>query len=169
MEIEQILTFEVNSQLYGIDLLSLEEVLPILEVQVIPKSPGLLAGVINVRGKIIPVMDLRSELGQVSCDYINETKIILYKVDDDFIALIVDNILGIHKVPADSIDYFVNEKLKGNLSSGMVKLQCGKTIQLLKIYHFISEKQLKEIMHFAAKSDNQSLQEIKKNDNNKIK
>jgi purine-binding chemotaxis protein CheW len=55
----QVVTFEVKSQMYGADIFLLDEILPMMEFREIPKGPSFLEGLINLRGEMIPLVDLR--------------------------------------------------------------------------------------------------------------
>lgn len=93
------LTFTVSKERYGIDIVKVQEIIKIAHITFVPKCPSYLKGVINLRGKIIPVIDLRLKFGIEPIPYDDKTCIIVINmVENDTklaVGLIVDTVLEV--------------------------------------------------------------------------
>ena len=84
------LTFFVDEEQYGIDISKIKEIIAPINITYIPKTPDFVKGVINLRGSIIPVVDIRLKFGMTEKEMDVETAIIIYEVDKTSIGFIVD-------------------------------------------------------------------------------
>jgi len=100
---EKYLTFQLDNETYGIEL---ENVVEIIGMQPITKLPGLpdyVRGIINLRGKIIPVMDVRLRFNKNLVDYNERTCVIVININDLSTGLIVDNVSEVISIPKTEI------------------------------------------------------------------
>jgi len=74
------LTFKLAGEEYGLEILKVREIIGLMEITAVPRTPGFIRGVINLRGKVIPVVDLRTKFGMESREDTNETCIIVVDV-----------------------------------------------------------------------------------------
>ena len=102
-EAEKVLTFAVGEQIYGIEIPYVIEIIGIQHITELPNMPNSIKGIMNVRGKIIPVMDIRSRFGKEEIPYDDFTCIIIISVDDDSLGIIVDRVEEVINVTADDI------------------------------------------------------------------
>ena len=86
------LTFHLAQETYGMNILQVQEIIRLLKITIIPESPNFIKGVINLRGKIIPVMDVRLRFGIAAKNYDDRTCIIVVAVKDTEMGLIVDEV-----------------------------------------------------------------------------
>ncbi|MEM7098672.1 MAG: chemotaxis protein CheW [Pseudomonadota bacterium] len=104
---DQYLTFMLSGEEYGIDILRVQEIKGLESVTEIPNTPEYVLGVINLRGTVIPVVDLRLRFGLGSLEYNNLTVVIVVKVnagDKDYtIGLVVDTVSDVYNIETDSI------------------------------------------------------------------
>jgi purine-binding chemotaxis protein CheW len=102
------LTFILAEEEYGIGLLKIKEIIGVKNITMIPKSPAYVKGVINLRGKVIPVIDLRIKFGLVAREYMNRTCIIIVEMAKAarkvMIGIIVDSVSEILKIKAVEIE-----------------------------------------------------------------
>jgi len=77
---QKLLTFSLGSEGYGVSILKVKEIIGMMEITPVPRTPEFIKGVINLRGKIIPVMDLRTKFGMESQEYNERTCIIVAEV-----------------------------------------------------------------------------------------
>ncbi len=77
---ERFLTFHLAGEEYGIDIMKIQEIIGLVPITTVPTAPEYCRGVINLRGKIIPTIDLRTKLGMESCDDTERTCIIIVEV-----------------------------------------------------------------------------------------
>lgn len=74
------MSFGLGSEEYGLDILAVREIIGLIDITPLPRTPGYVKGVINLRGKIIPVIELRARFGMTSVAYNYETCIIVVEV-----------------------------------------------------------------------------------------
>ncbi len=133
------LTFALSEERYGVEILKVQEIIGVMHFTVIPKSPDYLKGVINLRGKVIPVVDLRLKFGMSSIPYNEKTCIIVVnaklKNRQMLIGVVVDtvlevmNFLGEHIQPAPEYGTGINS----NFLLGMGHTHEGHIIILIDI------------------------------------
>ncbi len=86
------LTFVLADEQYGLEILKVREILGMMPITPVPQTPVFVKGVINLRGKVIPVVDLRLKFGMPEADYTTETCVIVVEVNDLQIGIIVDTV-----------------------------------------------------------------------------
>ena len=122
---EHLVTFLLADEEYGLDVRVVQEIIRLAEITHVPRSPGFIKGVINLRGRIIPVVDLKRklELGEVEASRL--CRIVVVKLRDRLIGLLVDGASQVLKIPVSSIDAAPEEILDVNVSfiRGVAKLQ----------------------------------------------
>lgn len=90
--VNRFLTFFVDEEQYGIEISKIKEIIAPITITHIPKTPDFLKGVINLRGSIIPVVDIRLKFEMEAREMDEETAIIIYEVDKVSIGFIVDRV-----------------------------------------------------------------------------
>lgn len=103
-EVLQLVSFHVGPEEYAIDILCVQEIIRIVEITKVPKAPHYVEGVINLRGKVIPIVDLRSRFGLSPADRTKETRIIVVDVGRMIMGLIVDAVSEVLRVPLHLIE-----------------------------------------------------------------
>ncbi len=102
------LTFSLAEEEYGIGILKIKEIIGMLPITTVPQTPEFLKGVINLRGKVIPVIDLRLRFGMQAIDYNERTCIIVVEIKGSAstiqIGIVVDTVSEVLNVNADSIE-----------------------------------------------------------------
>ena len=89
----QFVGFMLGGGHYGVDIMRVEEIIRYTEITPVPKAPHFLEGIINLRGRIIPVIDLRKRLSIVStAGDINDTRIIVMKFESRYLGFLVDKV-----------------------------------------------------------------------------
>lgn len=86
------LSFYVGDSLYALELLYVKEIISMQQITVVPSLPGYIRGIINLRGKVVPVIDVRIKLNQPNPEYNEKTCIIITEVNDMQVGLIVDGV-----------------------------------------------------------------------------
>lgn len=100
----QYLTFMLQNQGYGVPILSVREINQIVDITPIPKAPRFVKGVINLRGKIIPVVDLPMKFGMGTSDFSRETCIVVIETDSGQVGIIVDRVSDVVELGQRSIE-----------------------------------------------------------------
>ncbi|MGR3505902.1 MAG: chemotaxis protein CheW [Paracoccaceae bacterium] len=98
------LTFDIGPEEYGVGIAGVTEIVGMQRIMPIPDMPDYLKGVINLRGKVIPLMDVRLRFGIVERSYDDRTVIIVMEVEDAPIGLIVDGVREVREIAASQID-----------------------------------------------------------------
>lgn len=105
---QKLLTFSLGSEGYGVSILKVKEIIGMMEITPVPKTPDFIKGVINLRGKIIPVMDLRIKFGMDEKEYNERTCIIVAEVDikgvQKLLGVVVDMVSEVVTVSDDQIE-----------------------------------------------------------------
>ncbi|HOJ76888.1 MAG TPA: chemotaxis protein CheW [Bacillota bacterium] len=97
------LTFVVGQEVYGIEIKFVTEIIGIQSITEVPELPNYIRGIINLRGKIIPVMDVRLRFKKEFLEYNDRTCIIVIDIDGVSIGLIVDSVAEVLVIPDEDI------------------------------------------------------------------
>jgi purine-binding chemotaxis protein CheW len=97
------LTFSLGKESYGIEILYVTEIVGIQPITQVPELPEYIKGIINLRGKIIPVMDVRLRFKKTSVDYNDRTCIVVIDIKDISIGMIVDTVAEVLSIPEHEI------------------------------------------------------------------
>lgn len=101
---EHLATFFLSREEYGVDVRLVQEIIRISEITPVPRAPESIKGVINLRGRIIPVVDLKKKLGLGDADTGRRGRIVVVKLRERLVGLLVDAASQVLKVPVSSID-----------------------------------------------------------------
>ncbi|MFM5931388.1 MAG: chemotaxis protein CheW [Novosphingobium sp.] len=99
----EFITFEVENQLFGIDIMSIREIRAWTPVTPLPSVPSYVAGVVNLRGTVLPVMDLAARLGWKPTEPTSRHAIIVVHIDGQARGMIVDAVSDIVTIAADAL------------------------------------------------------------------
>lgn len=97
------LTVYLNEQLYGIPVFNVVQIVGVQDIVPVPEFPHYAKGVMNLRGSIIPVIDMRLRLGMMEADYTDRTCIIITNVRERYIGFIVDSVDEVTDIPDEEI------------------------------------------------------------------
>lgn len=103
-EVRQFITFAVGSEAYGLELLRVREVIRVRDITWLPKAPEFVRGIINLRGDVIPIVDLRQRFGLRSVEETGHTRVIVVEMEGRLTGLVVDSASQVARIPADQID-----------------------------------------------------------------
>ena len=98
------LTFVLCEEEYGVEILKVKEIIGIMNITPVPQTPGHIKGVINLRGKVIPVIDLRSKFGFQEAAHTKETCIIVVEVQNVLTGVIVDTVSEVLDVKSEELE-----------------------------------------------------------------
>lgn len=114
------LTFAIGEEVYGIEIKNVTEIISIQRITEAPELPDYIKGIINLRGKIIPVLDVRLRFKKESKEYSERTCIIVVKIGDNSVGLIVDSVAEVTTItennivpPPDVNTGYFNKYIKG--------------------------------------------------------
>ncbi len=100
-DILQLVSFKIGNEEFGVDILKVQEINKMVPITKIPNSPLFVEGVINLRGKVIPIVDFRTRLGLTKIEHTKDTRIVVVDVDGKTIGFIVDSVSEVLRIPAN--------------------------------------------------------------------
>lgn len=104
----QLVAFNLGAEEYAIDILSVQEINRVLPITRIPNAPSFVEGVINLRGNVIPVLDLHKRLELPARSNTEQTRIIILKEGEIVAGIIVDGVTEVLKINRDQIEEAAN-------------------------------------------------------------
>ena len=141
------LTFSMANEEYGIGILQIREIIGMMPITSVPQTPEFVKGVINLRGKVIPVMDLRLRFNMDSIDYNERTCIIVVEILGQSatvqVGIVVDSVSEVLNIKQDEIEDTptFGASLNTDFILGMAKMEGGVKI-LLDIDQVLSSDEL---------------------------
>src|SRR6056297_170577 len=103
-ELLQLVTFSIGEEEFGVEILKVQEIIRMLEITRVPKAPDFVEGVINLRGKVIPVIDLRLRFGLKAKKHDKKTRIIVIEINQMIVGFVVDSVSEVLRIPAGTIE-----------------------------------------------------------------
>jgi purine-binding chemotaxis protein CheW len=127
-----IVGFKVGRETYGVPITSLHEIVRVPEITAVPDAPDYLEGVINLRGKIVSVMDLRKRFGDEQATLLKQNRILVVEHAGRLAGLIVDSACEVLKIPAEAVELPPAVFQEGGLNcvTGLAKV-AGRLVVLL--------------------------------------
>ena len=137
-EEQQLVVFKLAEEEYAVSILQVQEIKRMTEITRVPHTPEYLKGVLNLRGSVLPVIDLKKRLGLPQKEYTEDTRIIIVKADEIVVGLIVDAVSEVTAVQKDQIEppQAVSGNIGENYISGVGKLE-NRLLILLKLDELI--------------------------------
>lgn len=126
------LTFKIADEVYGIIISNITEIIELQKITEVPDMPKYVKGVINLRGKVIPIMDLRIRFKMEKREYDDRTCIVIVNINEKPVGFIVDTVLEVVDIPKTEIEpspQFKNESSYEKYVSGLGKV--GDEIKIL--------------------------------------
>lgn len=141
------LTFVLNHEEYGLEILRVREIIGLMDITPVPQVPHCIKGIINLRGKVIPVVDLRLKFGMPEAEYTKETCTIVVDIENRLMGIIVDTVSEVLDITSKDIEPTpsLGSHVKTDFILGMGKVK-GKVKILLDIDKVLSLEEL-NIIH----------------------
>ena len=139
---KQMVLFELGTETYGLDIATVYEIIRMQPITKVPKAPFYVEGVINLRGRVIPVIDIGKKFGFEKTEEAKNNRIVVINIKDTTLGIIVDSVTEVIRVPIDSIDP-VSEIVTSGQSDyllGIAKLP-DKMVILLALDNLLSRDQ----------------------------
>jgi purine-binding chemotaxis protein CheW len=151
-EIRQYLTFKLSEEVFGVDVAQVREILDSIKITKVPQTPDFMCGVINLRGSVVPVVDMRLKFGMEKTDTTVNTCIIVVEVnlgeDNLILGALVDSVQEVFELDPADIESApkIGTKLNTDYIKGMGKR--GDTfIILLNINQIFSTEELADVIN----------------------
>jgi purine-binding chemotaxis protein CheW len=142
----QVVGFRIGEETFGVRIGSVREIVRVPEITAVPNASETIEGVINLRGKIIPVMDLRKRFGRVEIQPDKKNRILVVEMDNKLVGLIVNSASEVLKIPPSEIESPSSVFADGESSyvTGVGKLN-GRLIILLDISKLLHRPEFKKL------------------------
>ena len=145
-EMKQLISFAVGEEEYGLELPRVKEVIRMPQITWLPRAPRCVKGIINLRGEVIPIIDLRDRLGLPSMEQTATSRVIVVEVEGRSAGVVVDFASQVVRVPANQFDQAppVIGKAAGEFTIGVGKIG-EKLIILIDVDKILSVGELSQI------------------------
>lgn len=100
----QLVVFDLAGEVYGVDISSVREIIRMQAVTHVPNAPDFVEGVINLRGRVIPILDLRKRFGLRVSEETRESRVVVVDIAGQNIGIIVDAVIEVLRLAADAIE-----------------------------------------------------------------
>jgi purine-binding chemotaxis protein CheW len=142
----QLVTFSIGSEEFGVDILKVMEIIRTMEITKVPKAPGFVEGVINLRGLVIPIIDLRRRFGLQAKASTTDTRIIVIEISGMTVGFVVDSVSEVLRIPASTVEPAppVVAGMDSDYISGVGKLQ-DRLLILLDLDKLLSADDLETL------------------------
>ena len=101
---EQLVVFTLANETYGIAISTVNEIIRMQDITEVPRTPDFVEGVINLRGRIVPVIDLRKRFGLEAAEATQASRIMVVELQGLTVGMIVDSVSEVLRLPTDSIE-----------------------------------------------------------------
>ena len=147
--IVQWVTFRLGDEKYGINVMQVQEVLRVAEIAPVPGAPGYVLGIINLRGNVVTVIDMRNRFGLMSKDKDDASRIVIIETDGQIIGILVDSVAEVVELRVSEIETAPNV---GNDESskyiqGVTSIDNDLLI-LVELNKFLSDEETQEMDFF---------------------
>jgi len=159
-EEKQYLTFMLGNEMFSIGILCIKEIIWYADLTEVPMMPSCIRGVINLRGAVVPVMDLSNRFGKPSTPVTKSTCIVILEVETQTegehqnMGVVVDSVQEVLEIPVSEIEPAPNfgTQIRSELIEGIAKVN-GKFVILLNVNRVLSSEELGQIGQVAAMAD----------------
>ncbi len=141
-----IVGFRIGRETFGVPIAMVHEIVRVPEITAVPEAPDYVEGVINLRGKIVPVVDLRRRFGEMEIKSTKKNRILVAEVENKMVGLMVDAASEVMKLPEGDVEPPPNVFEEGELNyvTGVGKLS-GRLIILVDLTRILQKGELRRL------------------------
>jgi purine-binding chemotaxis protein CheW len=144
-EVNQYVTFLVGDETYGVSVMKVQSLNEMIEITHVPKARAFIKGVINLRGSVIPVIDMRRKFSLPPKEYDSFTVILIVEVNERLVGMIVDAVSDVVNIPLSDIQSQINYSARVDTSSIEGIGRIGESlVVLLDVETFLAGDSLSE-------------------------
>lgn len=103
-ELLQLVSFHIAGEEFGLEILKVQEIIRMQDLTKVPNSPDFVEGVINLRGKVIPVIGLRKRFGMEDHSHDRQTRIVVVEVQGTVLGFVVDSVSEVLRIPSETVE-----------------------------------------------------------------
>ena len=143
----QLVVFQLGGEEFGVEIMQVQEIIRMPEITRIPQSPEYVEGVINLRGKIIVVINLDTKFGLHSKELDDDSRIIIVEVGDNVVGMVVDSVSEVMRLASSSVEpapEIISTKIKADYLKGVGKLD-ERLLILLDLERVLSEGEMSQV------------------------
>lgn len=100
----QLVVFDLAAEFYGVDIGDVREIIRMQSITGVPRAPQFVEGVIDLRGRVVPIVDLRKRLGLLVTEHTKESRIVLVDITGRDVGVIVDGVTEVLRIPLSSVE-----------------------------------------------------------------
>lgn len=100
----QLVTFKLGEEEFGVDILKVQEIIRMMPITKVPNAPEFVEGVINLRGKVIPVIDMRKRFGMAASEHDSQTRIKVMDMQGQVVGFVVDAVSEVLRIPESTVE-----------------------------------------------------------------
>ncbi|BDE06041.1 chemotaxis protein CheW [Vulcanimicrobium alpinum] len=104
MDTIQVVSFKLGSEEYGVDIAQVQEINRMVAVTNVPRAPVFMEGVINLRGQLIPIIDLRTRFAMPRAEHTKSTRFVVTEIGTKRVGMVVDSVSEVLRLPTDAIE-----------------------------------------------------------------
>lgn len=147
----KVIVFQLKDEEYGVEIEQVRSIERVLHITRVPRTPDFVKGVINLRGVVTPIIDLRKRFGIDEAEHTDSTRIIIVTVDNMDVGLIVDSANDVIDIPAGTVEPppEVVGGMEADYIRGVAKLE-RRLLILLNLDKVLSQEELEEIQNLEA-------------------
>ena len=144
---EQLVVFELSCELYGIQIAAVESIIKIQEITQLPQAPYYVKGITNLRGTVLPVIDLRTRFGLEAQEYSKQTRIMVVMMGKVKVGMVVDGVSEVLRISDDAIEPPppMVTTVNSAFLKGIAKVE-GRLIILLELSKVLDLEEQDELM-----------------------
>lgn len=146
-EVLQLVGFHLGHEEFGVDIAGVQEIVRMREITQVPRAPEFVEGVVNLRGKIIPVLDLRKRFRLPASEETKNTRIVVATVAGRTVGIIVDAVSEVLRVDASAIDptpEMVASRIDSTFLTGIAMLE-GRLLIMLDLDRILSPQEAERL------------------------
>ncbi|MDK2825149.1 purine-binding chemotaxis protein CheW [Methanolobus vulcani] len=150
-ELLQMVVFQLGGEEFGVEIMKVQEIIRMPEITQIPQSPEFVEGVINLRGRIIVVINLDKRFNLASKEVDAHSRIIVVEIGENVVGMIVDSVNEVLRIPRSSVDpapELVTSNISREYITGVGKID-GRLLILLDLAKVMDKKEAQEIANLA--------------------
>jgi purine-binding chemotaxis protein CheW len=140
-DLHQLVIFNLGVEEFGVNIMQVQEIIRMPDITRIPRSPEYVKGVINLRGKIIVVMDLDRRFGMNETEMTDESRIVVVDINGTIIGLVVDSVSEVIRLKGSNIEQtpeIITQKINAEYLKGVGKME-DRLLILLNLENIITE------------------------------
>ena len=145
-QIIQLVSFKLGKEEFGVDILKVQEINRMLEITEMPNSPDFVEGIVNLRGRIIPVIDLKKRLNMPTTEHDNSTRIIVVELNGSTVGFIVDEVSEVLRIESRITEPppAMVAGIDSDYITAVAKLE-DRLLILLDLNKVLSQEEVKEL------------------------